>query len=143
MLLPMTARADGRVGSTLGGDGRNAERARHLSALDGHVLIRPGIGESRNEAEPRLTDAGPKRIHKCQLPYGRVDRLVVHQLLHLVQDCLAPLGIQFGRLLLEEVVDLWVAAIGIGTALDDEGGETVAALPKAPLAPWIMFLSFL
>ena len=60
-----------------------------------------------------------------------------------MQDCLAPLGIQFGRLLLEEVVDLWVAAIGIGTALDDEGGETVAALPKAPLAPWIMFLSFL
>src|SRR4029077_15868164 len=32
--------------------------------------------------------------------------------------------IQFGRLLLEEVVDLRVAAIGIGTALDDEGGET-------------------
>src|SRR6266436_10218620 len=96
----------------------------HQSALDGHVLIRPRIGESRNEAEPRLTDARPERIHKCQLPYGRVDRLVVYQLLHLVQDCLAPLGIQFGRLLLEQVVDLRIAAIGIGTALDDEGGET-------------------
>jgi len=52
----------------------NAERARHLFALDGHVLIRPCIGKSRNAAEPRLTDARPERIHKCQLPYGRLHR---------------------------------------------------------------------
>ena len=86
----------------------NAELARHLFALDGHVLIRPCIGKrtggpdfrspalrlaspqgtrrcsewqafeaqqtDRTAAEPRLTDARPERIHKCQLPYGRLHR---------------------------------------------------------------------
>src|SRR5258708_16105252 len=73
---------------------------------------------------PDSPTRGPYAFINASCHNGRVDGLVVHQLLHLVLDCLAPLGIQFGRLLLEEVVDLRVAAIGIGTALDDEGGET-------------------
>jgi hypothetical protein len=48
----------------------------------------------------------------------------VHQLLHLVQQCLALLEIELGRLLLEQFVELRVAAIDIGAALGDESFDS-------------------
>src|SRR5437660_2153997 len=105
-------------------------------ALDGDVLVRPGIGKSRDQPEPRLADPRAKRVDEGQLPDRRVNRLVVEELLDLVQERRALLLIQLGGLLLEKLVDVGVVAIGISAALDDIGlqaGRGVAERAAAAL----------
>ena len=45
----------------------------------------------------------------------------MHQLLHPVEQRLALLVVELGGLLREQLVDLGVAAVNVGAALDDEG----------------------
>ena len=49
--------------------------------------------------------------------------LLVDELLDAVQERLALLAVQLARLLLEQPVDVGVAAVGVGAARDDEGLE--------------------
>src|SRR5215467_15531376 len=85
------------------------------------ILVGPRIGETRDEAEPRFTHAWTHTVDEGLLPEVGVNRLVMHDLLHLVQKTFALLGIELGGLLLEELVKFGVAAIDIDAALGDEG----------------------
>src|SRR5215467_499697 len=85
------------------------------------ILVGPRIGKTRDEAEPRFTHAWTHTVDEGLLPEVRVNRLVMHDLLHLVQQSFAFLGIELGGLLLEELVKFGVAAIDIDAALGDEG----------------------
>src|SRR5438105_12621563 len=67
-------------------------------ALDRDVLVRSGIGEGRDQPEPRLADTRAKGVDEGQLPDRGKHRLVVEKLLDLVQEPRALLLIQLGRL---------------------------------------------
>src|SRR6266566_9601881 len=82
-------------------------------ALDRDVLVWPGIGEGRDQPEPRLLDPRPKGVDEGQLPDRRKHRLVMEELLDLVQQRRALLLIQLGGLLMEQLIDVGVAAIRI------------------------------
>src|SRR5262245_11978996 len=84
-------------------------------------------------AQPGKTGVEPDRRHH---------HLVVDELLDALQGRLAPLRVELVRLLLEEAVDIRVAAVGVGPAPTMKASSLVAALPKAPLAPWISPLYF-
>src|SRR5438552_17327436 len=95
-----------------------------LTRFQRDVLVRPGIGERRDQAEPGFSDARAVAVDEGELPDRRINRLLVKELLDLVEDCSAPLLIQFGCLLLEKFIDIRVAAVGIGASLDDVGLQT-------------------
>ena len=63
-------------------------------------------------------------------------------LLHLVQDLLARFAVELGRLLLEQLVEIGVAAIRVDAALHGEYFEAGGGVAEAPLPPWIRFLNF-
>ena len=64
-----------------------------LLRLELHVLVRRGVGVARNQPEPRLGHAGAVPVEEAQLPDRTDHRLVVHELLQLVEDGLPALGI--------------------------------------------------
>src|SRR5262245_3527983 len=73
-------------------------RARYLSfalicllARERDVLIRRRVRVAGNQAEARLADSGTYAVDEGLLPQVGVDRLLVHDLLHLVQLVLALL----------------------------------------------------
>src|SRR5260221_3636926 len=88
--------------------------------LDRDVFVWPRIGKPRDQPKPGFTDAGTVAVDEGQLPDRRVHRPLVYDLLHLVQDRLAALRIQFGRLLREQLVEIGVVAVGISATLDRE-----------------------
>jgi hypothetical protein len=65
----------------------------------------------------------------------------VHELLDAVQDGLTLLRVQLTLLFAKEAVDVGVA-LRVGPPGRHEGPSRVAALPKAPLAPWMSPLYF-
>ena len=54
----------------------------------------------------------------------RVDRALVHELLDLVQHRRALLGVELGLLLLEQRIDVGVAAVDVSAAFCHEGLQT-------------------
>src|SRR6516162_502178 len=94
------------------------------------VLERPGVGEARDQAEPGLTDPRPNAVDEGELHQRCIDHPPGHQLLHLVQDRRALLVVEFGGLLLKERVNFGVAAVGVGSALDDERGQPGRGVAK-------------
>src|SRR5690348_18022614 len=101
-----------------------------LRALERDVLEGRGVGEARDQAESRLADTGADAVEEAQLPNWGVNRFLVDELLHLVEDRGALLVIEFVGLLRKELVDVGVAAIGVGAALDDERGQPRRRIPK-------------
>src|SRR5260370_26458868 len=95
-----------------------------LSGLQGDVLVGRGVGEIRDQAEARFSDPRPDRVDEGELPDRRGERAPGDELLDLVQDRLALGMVQLGRLLLEQLVDVGVAAVNISATLDDKGRET-------------------
>src|SRR5256886_3849227 len=89
--------------------------------LELHVLVRRRIGVAGDQPQTRLLHPGPVAVDERELPDRDEHRLLVHDLLDLVQQRLALLAIQLGSLILEERIDLRIAAVDIGTAGDDEG----------------------
>jgi hypothetical protein len=55
--------------------------------------------------------------------------------LHLLKDCGALSVVELDRLLLEQLVDVGITAIGVSAALDVDASIRVAALPNGPLPP--------
>src|SRR5262249_11354214 len=80
------------------------------SLLELQVLVRRRIREQRDEAQARLLDARTDPVQEAQLPERRVQHAVVGQALDLLEQGLAPLGIELARLLDEEIVHVGVAA---------------------------------
>ena len=94
-----------------------------LCRLERDIFEGSRVREVGDQAEPRLADPRADAVEKGELPDRRKDRALVKELLHLVQDCLALLMVEFDRLLLVERVDVGVAAIDERAALDDIGFE--------------------
>src|SRR5215831_4021068 len=73
-------------------------RARSLLSQP-HLLVRRGEVEERVQADGRLLEARTDAVQGRRLEDRRVHDALVHQLLDLVQDGLAPLAIALARLL--------------------------------------------
>src|SRR5207237_6998174 len=108
---------------------RRRRQLQSASALYRDVLVGCGIGEARYPGERRFTDARSDAVDEAQLPYRRIDRSLVNELLHLVQRGFTPLGVEFDGLLLVKLIKVGVAAVDIGSAFDVkciESGGSVA-----------------
>src|SRR6266508_830162 len=90
-----------------------------------YILVRGRVGVARNQPEAGLGHAGAVPVEEAQLPDRREHGLVVHELLELVEDRLAALGVQLGRLLAEEAFDVRVTAIAVEAELDPKRRETI------------------
>src|ERR1700733_10178146 len=101
-----------------------------LRTLQGEIFVWRRIDEPLDQAERRLGDARPDTTDECELPDRGVDRLLMHDLLHLEQNFLTFGPIEFGRLPREQLVELGIIAIGIGTVLDHERFETGRQVAK-------------
>src|ERR1700720_2008030 len=90
------------------------------SALQRDVLIGRGPRVSRDQAEGRLSDPLSDTAQSGQLPDRRGDHPLMHELLDFLQQRLALLMVEFGRLLLKQRIDIGIAVIGVGTTLHRE-----------------------
>src|SRR5262252_10746138 len=89
--------------------------------LDVFVGRRPGI--VRDEAVPRLRDARADALQNGELPDRQEHTLVVDELLDTLQQRLALSQIELARLVLEQRVDVRIAAVGEGAARHRERFE--------------------
>src|SRR5436190_11375456 len=113
------------------------------AALQAEVFVGRGIGMAGDQVEGGLVYPWSLAVEEAELEQRRVHRALVHDLLHAVQQ-LDALGL-VGRLGLlgEQLVDIGIAAIDIGAALDDEGlhpGRGVAEGAAAALDQVAVFL---
>src|SRR5262249_62419837 len=92
-----------------------------LFALKLHVFVRAGPRDPRDESDPRLFHARPQPRQAGVQPDGRDDHFFLDELLDLVQRRLTPLGVELVGLLLEEAVDIGIAAVDVRAAAGDEG----------------------
>src|SRR5262249_1904605 len=93
--------------------------------------------------EPRLGDPGPLAVDEGELPDGNDHRLLVYELLDLLQDRLALLSVLFARLLAKESVDVRVAAVHVGAASDDEGFQSLSRVAEGAVRRVRAILEFL
>src|SRR5215510_14804589 len=98
-----------------------ATPSRPLLARQRHFLVRRRVGMARNQAESGFPDPRAGAVDEGLLPKRRVDRALVDELLDLVQRRCAPRAVELARLLLEQRVDVRIAAVHISATLDDEG----------------------
>src|SRR6187551_3220479 len=104
-----------------GGGGQAMVRSLLCAALQAEIFVGRGIRMAGNQVEGSILHPPALAVEEAKLPQRRVDRTLVHQLLHAVHE-LGTLGTVDGlRVLDEQLVDVGVAAVDIGAALDDEG----------------------
>src|SRR5262245_22565596 len=82
------------------------------------ILVRRRVWMVRDEPEARLLHARSNRVQKAELPERREHDAFVGQTLDLVEQRLATIGIQFPRLLHEEIFHVRVATPGVEAFLD-------------------------
>src|SRR5262245_22903056 len=82
------------------------------------VLVRRGVRMIRDEPETGLFHARSNRVQEAELPERREHDALVGQTLDLVEQRLATLGIEFPRLLHEEIFHVRVATPGVEAFLD-------------------------
>src|ERR1700690_1249128 len=83
-----------------------------LRRLQRYVLVGRCVGEERDQAEPGFPNTCADTVDESQLPDRGINRPLDHQLLNLEEDCLALPAIELYRLLVIQLVDVWVAAVG-------------------------------
>ena len=108
-----------------------AELAHDPLVLEAHVLV----GRKRRVVDRRdrvLRDTRPDAHQRAKIHDRREHHPVDRELLDLVEQRFAPAGVALPRLLLEQVVDVRVAAVGIGPLGEDELCTRLAALPELP-----------
>src|SRR5262249_8053285 len=69
-------------------------------------------------------------IEKAQLPDRRKDRPFTDELLDLVQNRFASFPVELGRLLLEQRVDIGIAAVDVSAAFGNKGLEAGRSIAK-------------
>src|SRR4051794_13829594 len=74
-----------------------------LAALDRNILIWRRVGVAGQQPEAGFRDPRSDPVEEAQQPHRRVDRPLVGELLHLVQDCGAFFVVELDRLLLEHL----------------------------------------
>src|SRR5262249_35921069 len=73
-------------------------------------------------------------VYESQLPNRRVNCPLVNNLLHLLQERFALFLIQLRSLLLKELIELGIVAVGIVTAFDGVGLETRRGIAESTAA---------
>src|SRR5437867_8458383 len=101
-----------------------------LAALDRDVLVRSGIGESRDQPEPRLANPRTDAVDEGELPDRHSDGALLDQLLHLLQRRGALGMVEFDCLLIVQLVYVGIAAINKGATLDGKGGQPVRGVAE-------------
>src|SRR3954454_13810115 len=91
----------------------------HLILLYRQILERRGVRKSGDPAERRFSEPRTDAVDEGKFPDRCEYRLLVHELLYLVQDFLALLAVEFGRLLRKQLIDIRIAAIHKGAIPDD------------------------
>src|SRR6516165_4805069 len=102
-----------------------------LGGFQGDILIGRRVWEARDQTEPGFPDPRSDAVDEGQLPDRRVDRALVNNLLHLVEDRLALCAVQLARLLLIKFIEVRVAAINKCAALDDVRFKTCRGIPES------------
>src|SRR5262249_6073 len=105
-----------------------------LHTLQSDVLVRRGVCIARDQPEPGLPHPGPHTVDESQLPDRRIDRPLVNKLLNPLQNRHSFLLVGLDRLLLEQLVDVRVAAVRIGASLDDVRLKTGRGVAKGAAA---------
>ena len=96
-----------------------------------------------DEPKPRLQHSRPDSVQERELPDRRGHRFVVDEPLDLVEGRRRGVPVELRRLLLEQPVDIGIAAVDVDAARRPRRPRGAsAALPKAPLAAWMRFLNF-
>src|SRR5262245_59521930 len=126
--LKPTASIPGKFIDSSNGTGEN------LFLHEADVLVGAGIGMAWDQSEPRLLDPRSVAVDEGELPKMREDRAIVHHLLHLVQDRLTLAPVELDSLLRVQLVDVRIAAIDIGAALDDKGLEACGRVAEGAAA---------
>src|SRR5437867_1433119 len=101
-----------------------------LAALDRDVLVRPGIGERRDQPEPRFANPRTDAVDEGELPDRHSDGALLDQLLHLLQRRGALGMVEFDCLLIVQLVYVGIAAINKGATLDGKGGQPVRGVAE-------------
>ena len=86
------------------------------------------------KSNPDFSDPASDAVDKRQLPNGRDNRFVVHELLHLLQYHRPSLMVELRGLLRSQCVDVGIAAIDVGPALDNEGVEAGGGIAERAAA---------
>ena len=102
-----------------------------LVTLQRHVFVGRRVGMPGYQAKSGFPDPGADPVNDAKLPKMRVDCVLVHEQLDLVQRRFALFGVELGRLFLEERVDIWIAAIDVGAALRHECFKTCGGIAEA------------
>src|SRR2546425_7235370 len=106
------------------------ERVRASPGPEFHVFVGRRERPASDETEARLRHPRTGRVDEAELPDWRVDGLLVHELLDVVEHRLAPLPVELAGLLSEEPVDVGIAAVDVGTTGGDEGLEADRRVPE-------------
>src|SRR5215831_9046997 len=100
-----------------------------------HVLIGCREWVARDVTDRRVGHSWPHAVQVTDLPDGREDGLLMHELLDTFEDCPAPLRVQFGSLLTEERVDIGITAVDKRTAGSHERLDPCSGIAKGASAP--------
>src|SRR5215510_8393649 len=106
--------------------------ARPSPTFELQILVRREVrvsGDRRHLGQPR-----PHAAEKRWLHDGREHRALVHELLDLLQQGLAPLLVHLGHLVAEEAVDVGIPAIGAVSPGDHEGLDPGRGIARRPAA---------
>ena len=83
--------------------------------LQAHLLIGAEVGKQRDQAYPWLLHPWPHAMQRGRLSDRGVHDALLQQPLHLMQQRFALAAIALQRLLLEQRIDIGIAAIGVDT----------------------------
>ena len=100
-----------------------------LYVLVGGERAHPDVGDSV------LGDARADAHQRAQVHHRRVHHPIDGQLLDLVEQLLALLGVPLVRLLLEELVDVRIAAVSIGALRLDEAFHPAGCVTRSCRPP--------
>src|SRR5215510_3021004 len=106
-----------------------------LLTLQRDVFVRRGEGMTSNQGETRFADLGADTMNGGALPQMHVDCALVHEFLDLAKSRFALFGIELGRLLLKERVNLWIGTIDVRATLCDECLKTRGGVAEGAAGP--------
>jgi hypothetical protein len=101
-------------------------------AFQRQILVRPRERPIGNKSQSRLLDPRANSAREGDLPDRRNDDAFGHKLLHLMENGFTFHRIEFGGLLLEQSVEVWVTAVSPNSAGDDHGLQASGGIQNLP-----------
>src|SRR6266498_5841734 len=95
-----------------------------------HILVGRSKVEQRVQTYPWLLDSWSYPVQCCWLPDGAVHNTLMHEPLDLMQQRLALVAVTLLRLLVEEIINIRIAAIGVGARAEHKGLDAGGGVPQ-------------